>query len=93
MCAEGYGHPLSFFGWFGSTSLWGPLHASSPASDVLARPWRCDLGKRHWVPMCCVDLLKARFRGVLRCLYDDDDDDDTLLSRECGDPFPGLSPQ
>ena len=42
----GVRHPLFF--WL----VWqhipgGPLHASSPASAVLARPWRCDLGRRH----------------------------------------------
>ena len=65
MCAEGYGvgfDTLAFFGWFGSTSL-GALHTSSPASAVLARPWRCDPGRRH-SGMLLPPTLSAREVGV-----------------------------
>ena len=47
MCAEGYGVGFDTLSLLGSTSPGGPLHVSSPASAVLARPWRCDFGRRH----------------------------------------------
>ena len=58
----GVRHPLFF--WL----VWqhipgGPLHASSPASAVLARPWRCDLGRRH-SGMLLPPTLSAREVGV-----------------------------
>ena len=63
----GVRHPLFF--WL----VWqhipgGPLHASSPASAVLARPWRCDLGRRH-CGMLLPPTLSAREVGVA-CLLD-----------------------
>ena len=62
----GVRHPLFF--WL----VWqhipgGPLHASSPASAVLARPWRCDLGKV--TAGCCshLPLVPGRVACPLDC--------------------------